>query len=270
MTTSRIRLVLGALAPCLSCAMPNQGDADGEGGDGAASASSSGTSDSTASTTHPSDGTTSPELACEPDGAAELVLDLQPLAATDVIIHGPCTVTAVADAPAVLALACTAEDGSPLDVTLGLGELPFASLAEQFAVGDAVQLDYGRHPAYPRDHGFAAVRRADESTPRVVVVSSTQPVIWFEENSDFAAPFVLELLQDTDCAPTPSACNDDALRRAAVRVTLPGQAPVVVFDGNDGALDGYHVRVGEATFDAGDCDGLSETWYAFLIVADGP
>lgn len=50
---------------------------------------------------------------------------------------------------------------------------------------------------------------------------------------------------------------------------MDGGAPTVVFDRNRGSALPYRVNVGHAEFDEGNCEGINETWFEVVLIADG-
>ncbi len=256
MITVRIPL----LVPLLACSPAADATADG--------------SDTTASSTAATVADAGEMLqSCVAAGDVDLDLVFEPappeLGQQDLEYHGPCTVASVSDAAVTLTLACMQGD-APLAFSLRATGLADTALEQQFASGAEVELDYATWRGISGQAAWVALRRQGEATPGLVALAGWQPKPWFGADTEFMAPFAVEFVGATDCETVPGACNIAPKRRAAVRVSLPDEDPITVFDRNESTLAGYRVVVGEATDDQGNCEGVSATWYEVVIVAASP
>lgn len=210
----------------------------------------------------------SEDRACVAPRLPDLDLTVHPAPAENgtgnISFHGPCTVQDVTDAPLSLALSC---DASPafsmtLAVTGATGEF---SWTDALPVGSSVDLRFATTYGISQSPAWVAVRREGDTDPTLIAVKSWQPLPWFEDAADFTAPLELAFLDDADCPESKGSCGNGARRRAAVELSLPATDPVVVFGHNEADLAAYHIRVGDAEVDEGNCEGVNQTWYEVLI-----
>lgn len=210
----------------------------------------------------------SEQRACVAPQLPDLDLTVHPPPADNgtgnISFHGPCTVQDLTDAPLSVALSC---DGSPeftmtLEVTGATGEF---SWTDALPVGSSVDLRFATTYGISQSPAWVAVRRAGDTDPSLIAVKSWQPLPWFEDATDFMAPLELAFLDDADCPESEGSCGDGARRRAAVEVSLPGTDSVVVFGHNEDDVGPYHIRVGDAEIDEGNCEGVNQTWYEVLV-----
>lgn len=206
--------------------------------------------------------------ACIEPQLPDIEITIQPPPAenapSNVSFQGACTVQDVSDAPLSLALSC---EGSPaFDMTLDVaGATGDVSWVDALPVDSDVELRFATTYGVFQSPAWVMVRRAGESDPSLIVVKSGQPLPWFEEAEDFMAPVELEFLDDADCVEAKGSCGDGVRRRGAVEVSVPGVESAVVFGHNEDHVALYHVRVGDAEVDHGNCEGVNETWYEVLV-----
>lgn len=208
------------------------------------------------------------ERPCVLPQLTELGITIQPPPAGpglgEVSFQGPCRVQEVLDAPLSLALSC---EGSPgFDMTLTVtGATGEVSWVDELPLYSDVELRFATVYGVSESPAWVTVRRAGESDPSLIVVKSTQPLPWFQEAADFMAPVELEFLDDADCEETKGSCGHGVRRRTAVELSIPGEKPAVAFGQNQDTVGSYHLRVGNAEVDHGNCEGVSQTWYEVLI-----
>lgn len=206
--------------------------------------------------------------ACVAPALPDLEITVEPPPAEtvtgNVSFDGPCTVQDVSDAPLSIALSCEGAPGFDMMVTV-TGATGEVSWAAELPVESEVELRFATAFGFSDAPAWVTVRRAGEDDPSLVVVKSWRSLPAIEGAADFMAPVELEFLDDADCAASKGSCGDGVRRRAAIEVTVPGADPVVVFGHNQDVVSSYHVRVGDAEVDHGNCEGMSKTWYEVLI-----
>lgn len=205
-----------------------------------------------------------PEINCVDPGQPAFTLAMLPAPPQDGIedtfsIEQACAVSESADAS--LALACDTPTG-PVAFSLSVvGEAPI-SFTTLFAVDDVVELEYATIRWPSGDLAWAAIRTGAGELS-LAAVSGWQPLPWFDDHEDQMSPLTFELLGATTCEISEGPCGP--LRRAAVGVAAEDGASVVVFDENTDAVGGFRIDVGEATYEDGECEGLDDTRYEFLV-----
>lgn len=211
-------------------------------------------------------------LACVAPDISELELALEPpppeSGSDSLSFQGTCIVASIAASPIALVLTCE-DPMNPIEFSLSIPGLSDVAVLDDFEIGARVGLHYATIRGVFRSPAWAAIRREGATSPSLIAVMSWQPLPWFGENAGLMSPVELEFLARTDCEESQGSCNVGPRRRAAVEVSVDGDAPSIVFDRNHGNAQSYDVAVGRAEVDEGNCEGVNETWFEVVLIRRG-
>lgn len=213
--------------------------------------------------------TTDAALVCVAAMESDIVVTMSPtmFGGTETTLHEECTVSNVVDdEPAQLEMTCPNGLGT-IDWALEVSSLSIP-LSDVFFLEQVVDLRYhtaGGAGLQPRWNQWAIVALPQQDTPLLVAASVEGKL-----PGTFGSPLVWSHAFDTTCDEQMGSCGLGVMRRVALEFSLGDDGSTVIFDQNEGEVGPYLVRVGDAFYDEGNCEGGSENWYEFVVISANP